>query len=336
MRITHETLIKIAQETTEQRVDQDRDLVAVLLTGSLLGDEPLLGGTTDIDLVFIHGNAAPVEREIVRLTDEIHLDILHQSQSLFQHPRQMRIDPWLGSLIYAHPMVLHDTQHWFEFTQASVSSQFWRPEYTIGRARAFAEPARRVWMEYHEKSRHEPNQALSPIEACAYLDTLQKAANAVASLSAPPLTTRRFLLQFPLRAQAITRPQLSHSFLEAFETSPVEVEAIQGWLPAWKEAFSAAAAIPTVQPSLHPCRIAYYQRAIEAYLEQSLPEAALWPLIYTWTKAIHTLPAHSKHRQAWQAACDLLSTGAERWQRLDGFLDRVEECLDAWSAENGI
>jgi hypothetical protein len=217
-----------------------------------------------------------------------------------------------------------------------VSSQFLGPEYTLGRARAFAEPARRVWMENHEKRRLDPDLPLSPTEAGAYLETLQRAANAVASLSSTPLTTRRFLMQFPLRAQAIDRPQLSHSFLEAFEASPVEVDVIRGWLPAWQEAYAAASATPNASSSLDLCRSPYYLRAIEAYLDQALPEAALWPLIYTWTKAIKVLPTHTKHRQAWQAACDLLSSGAERWQRLDGFLDRVEESLDAWSAENGI
>ena len=54
MRITRETLLKIAKDTVTQQVRSRHDLVSVFLIGSLLTDDPLLGGTTDIDLIFIH------------------------------------------------------------------------------------------------------------------------------------------------------------------------------------------------------------------------------------------------------------------------------------------
>ncbi len=54
MRITPEILQKLARDTVAQRTRSDRDVVAVYLQGSLLRDDPLLGGTADIDLFFIH------------------------------------------------------------------------------------------------------------------------------------------------------------------------------------------------------------------------------------------------------------------------------------------
>ena len=64
MRITRETLIKAARDNAKQRSQSDRRLVCIYLTGSLLEDEPLLGGTTDIDLVVVHDSEPSVNREM--------------------------------------------------------------------------------------------------------------------------------------------------------------------------------------------------------------------------------------------------------------------------------
>ena len=54
MRINRQTLLRIANDTVAQRVRQERGILSAYLCGSLLGDDYLLGGCTDIDLVFIH------------------------------------------------------------------------------------------------------------------------------------------------------------------------------------------------------------------------------------------------------------------------------------------
>ena len=43
MRVTRESLIRIARETAQQRAYDNRDLIAAYLTGSLLTQEPMLG-----------------------------------------------------------------------------------------------------------------------------------------------------------------------------------------------------------------------------------------------------------------------------------------------------
>jgi len=77
MRITKALLHKLANDTIKQRKRSEPDLHAAYLMGSLLGDDPLLGGSTDIDLVLVHRYLAPVERETTALTPEVSLDILH-------------------------------------------------------------------------------------------------------------------------------------------------------------------------------------------------------------------------------------------------------------------
>ncbi len=90
MRITNSMLHKFAQETVSQRVRTEPDLHAAYLTGSLLGESPLLGGTTDIDLVLVHKYQAPVEREVQALTPEVSLDIYHKTKIEYDEHRQFR------------------------------------------------------------------------------------------------------------------------------------------------------------------------------------------------------------------------------------------------------
>jgi hypothetical protein len=60
MRITREKLLKFAQNFVEQQIFFKKRAVCIYLTGSLLSDEPLLGGTTDVDLIYIHDSEPPV------------------------------------------------------------------------------------------------------------------------------------------------------------------------------------------------------------------------------------------------------------------------------------
>ena len=55
MRVTRESLIRIAKETAQERAFNDRDIIAAYLTGSLVSSEtdPMLGGTADIDIIFV-------------------------------------------------------------------------------------------------------------------------------------------------------------------------------------------------------------------------------------------------------------------------------------------
>jgi len=102
MRVSRESLIRIAKENAQQRAFNNADIIAAYLTGSLVAEnvEPLLGGTADIDIVFVHTAPPAMQREIVKLTPDFHLDIVHRAKAEFKSPRELRVDPWLGFEMY--------------------------------------------------------------------------------------------------------------------------------------------------------------------------------------------------------------------------------------------
>ena len=340
MRITRDTLLKVARETTSLRVQQDRSIVTVYLIGSLLTEQPLLGGTTDIDLVMIHSEPPEMEREIVRMSDEVHLDIAHYSQADFEQPRLLRVNPWLGPSINHHPLLLHDTQHWFEFTQASAGSQFDRPDYILGRARPFAQSARETWLRLHAAYATGPGGMTLCETVRLYLQALADATNAIASLAGAPLVERRFLLGFPERSRQVGQAGLDVALLALIGDQLEGPEPIQAWLPDWAAAFGAAGALEGSPAKLCAPRLLYYQQAILALAGSDQPWTALWPLLTTWTSAACCFAEEAPQRQAWQGAIEQLNLGAEnipeRLMGLDAYLDRVEEALDNWAHENGV
>jgi len=334
MRINREALLRIARDTVSQRARTDRSLLSACLCGSLLGDDYLLGGTADIDLVLVHINTPLQEREIVRLTDEVHLDIAHYAQNDFHQARKLRTYPWLGPTIFTC-QVLYDPQHFMDFTQASVRGQFDRAEYVLGRARVQTEHARQIWMAFYRET---PAQT-DPRELGRYLRAVGNAANAVASLSGPPVADRRLLLEFPRRAQAVARPGLHPGLLGLLGAPHVDNRVVRGWLADWQASLELAAQ-ENPPARLHPARLAYYRQAFEALLEGSEPMAALWPLLRTWTEAASLLPPESASHRAWKEAMGQLSLGevdfAGRVQALDAYLDLVEETLEDWARAAGV
>ena len=333
MRINLETLMKIAKETSERRARTDRDLLAVYLHGSLLEGDPLLGGTTDIDLVFIHFDEVLTPREIQRLTDEVHLDIAHHARREYHQARSLRLHPWIGPTLFAGK-VLYDPQHFLDFTQASVRSQFNRPDYVLGRAYSQAKHARQMWLSLHEQS-DEPGWD----EVELYLRAVGHVANAVASLSGAPLTERRLLLKFPARAEAVAKPGLYAGLLGLLGGSNVDGATLQSWLSLWEEAYRSVP-VMNAPARLHPERRLYYQRAMEKILESERPQNILWTLLNTWTQAIGLMPADAKERQAWQEIVQHLGLWGEEFRQrvnaLDAYLDNVEEVLEQWGRHKGV
>ncbi len=337
MRLTRETLLKIARDTANQRARVSRRIICIYLTGSLLGESPLLGGTTDIDLIVIHDSEPIQPREVVRLSDDVHLDIGHYDQSLFHQPRHLRADPWFGPFIYAKPLVLYETHHWFDFIQAATGAQFFQPDYILQRATNLSQKARQSWMdlEFNADAPHAQR-------VYHFLETLENAGNALVCLTGQgePLAERRFMLQLPHRLQALDQPELISNLvgLLAPDLSMLE-EFWPHWLQGWKETYQAASRQPDIPPQIHACRQPYYERACTALWEES-PTAALWLLLRSWTQAASHLPADDPARAGWQSACVALGLSeagfAGRLQGLDHYLDQVEETLDTWARSNGV
>ena len=208
MQLTPEVLQQFAETTVNQLVQVDPSIIAAYLCGSTVLEEiPLLGGTTDIDIVLIHTTEPSIQREILRLTDDVHLDISHHNQDLYRHGRELRVHPWMGpTLNYARP--IHDPRHFLDFTQASVRGLFGREDYRLQRARTLYESARETWFGLQAVT-----AAVGPNVVANYLKSVENAANSLALLVGEPLTERRFLLDFPRCANALGEPLMVNGLL---------------------------------------------------------------------------------------------------------------------------
>jgi hypothetical protein len=325
-------LLKLANDTVEKSVSDDRTIMAIYLQGSLLSDAPLIGNTADIDLFFIHSDETTVEREIIRVSDEVHLDISHHSHRLYRQPRELRVHPWLGPAIYSCK-IMYDPQHFIDFTQASVRGKFNNPENVFDRVQRQAIHAREMWEAFNNNPR-----LPDPQDASVYLRALEHVANAVAGLSGQNLTERRFLSELLKRSEAVSKPGLYMGFLGLLGAPSVDAGSMRSWLPEWRNAYTALAGNPA-PIRLDPHRLLYYESALDVMLNGLTAHDALWPLWRTWSHIICALPGESLHRSSWQKAGEQLgllgNAFSDKIEGLDAYLDLVEELLETWARENG-
>jgi hypothetical protein len=334
MRVTRETLIRIAKETAQERAYNDRNIIAAYLTGSIVGgSDPMLGGTADIDLIFVHASTPMLKRELVKLTPDFHLDIGHRARAEFKSPREMRGDPWLGYEMFA-PMLVYEREKFFDFVQASLRAgfEFESPAMTLQRCRRLYNHGRQIWIDLSDV------EEAGPKEVSKYFKSLFHAVNAVAELSGPPIQERRLLLEFPARAEAVKRPGLTAGLFGLIGAGGVEADTISAWLYLWKDAFTAASGNARVDGRIHSARLNYYEKAFKSMLESDHPSAALWPLMQTWTLAAQVLP--EEETAPWRTACTalgLVGAGfAGRVEGLDQYLDEIDILLDEFARANGL
>lgn len=334
MRVTRESLLRIAKETAQARAYNDHDIAAAYLTGSLLDPQPMLGGTADIDIIFVHKNQPARTREFIKLTPDFHVDISRRRKDQFKSPRDLRGDPWLGYEMYA-PILLYEREKFFDFVQAGVRAgfDFEQPPLTLQRCRKLLSHARQIWMDLAEE-----NKSPGPGELRKYMKSLFHAVNAIAELSGPPIHERRLLLEFPARAEAVQNPGLAAGAFGLIGANGMDVEKVKSWLSDWKSAFTSSCEKPGVDDRIHSARLNYYEKSIRALLEGENPPAALWPLIHTWTLAVESLG--EDHLKFWQGALTelgLFGPGfAERVQGLDQYIDGIEILLDELAKANGV
>ncbi len=336
MRVTRESLIRIAKETAQERSFNDRSVIAAYLTGSLATDgDPMLGGTTDIDLVLVHSTPAPMSREIVKLTPDFHIDLHHRAKSDFKSTRELRTDPELGYEMY-DPMFIWQREKFFEFVQAGLRAgfEFQSPAIMLTRCRKLLSEARRGWIDLSDISADKAG----PLQVKQLLGAVEHAANSVAEISGAPLAERRFLVEFPGRAEAAERPEFTEAIFGLIGAGQVDAPALSGWLSAWAADFLASAPDPKVDMSIHPARLNYYEKGIQALLEGETPLTALWPLIHSWTAASQVL--HPQESSPWDTACRELGLLGESFEQrvsdLDKFMDQVEIRLDEIATASGV
>ncbi|MBE0671120.1 MAG: hypothetical protein IH588_11070 [Anaerolineales bacterium] len=334
MRVTRDSLLRIAKETVQERAYNDPEIIAAYLTGSLLSADPMLGGTADIDLVFVTKNPPAKAREFVKLTPDFHLDINRRAKDEFKSPRELRGDPWLGFEMYA-PMLLYEREKFFDFVQASLRAgfEFEQPPLMLQRCRTLLSHGRSIWMDLNEL-----DKPAGPTEIRKYMKSLFHAINTVAEISGSPIQERRLLLEFPARAEAAQKPGMVAAAYGLIGANNVDAEKVKSWLADWKAAFKLASEKADVDIRIHATRLNYYEKAIKALLEGETPLSALWPLLHTWTLSAEVLSGD--HLQFWQKACSELGLlgdrFAERVEGLDHFIDEIEATLDEIATENGL
>lgn len=329
MHITRDSLIKLAKDTVEKRFAHDTKVTAVFLTGSLRPENAVVESASDVDLLVLHNGELAREREIIKLSNEYHLDISYEDVRLYSQPRELRGDGWRGWVMW-DPILLSQKGRFFEYTQSVVRSQFDEPTNILKRARYFTQLARETWSECF----------MNPEEASPYkvLTAAFNAANGLASLSGPPIPERKLLAEFPERANLLERSNLIQTLFASVSNS-VSVDTIRQWVPAWENGFKAAAQSPG-DLRLHSARLAYYKTALESQLSSELPRAALWPMLHTWSLAAENGNFNDVQTLAWATACSEMgldpAARQERLQALDSFLDNLEEMMEQIESDNGL
>jgi hypothetical protein len=329
VRISRTLLVDVARQEVERRAEAD-GLVAAYLIGSLVHDQAVLGGAADVDLVLIHDHEPEQRREIVGLSDEVHLDIAHHHRATYAQPRRLRLDPWLGPAIY-DPLPLYDPQHVFEWAQASARGQFLRADHRAARARAFLQRARRL-------------QAALDLER-PWVSALARAAlcgaNAIATHAGQPVAGRRPLLLLEAVAAESGCPEAYGGLMRLLGAERLRPIELTGWVSAWARAFDAGSPL-SAEPDLLPERRGYYLLGFQAQLESASPGALLLTLIDTWERTLLTLETFSQaedHRSAWEGArSDLELTddsARRRLGELETYLDHLESFVEDWSAQHG-
>jgi hypothetical protein len=334
MRVTSEVLLNIAQEYVLTQTKKTSSLLAAFVHGAALLESPLLAGTGDIDLFLIFNESLPETRQVQRVTDEIHLDIASFLRNTFQQTRQIRLHPWFGPGINGCK-ILYDPQHYLDFIQASVRGQFNRPENVFARVQSQVAHSRQIWLDFQSGL---PEPTLQTVQK--YFKAVSKSTNAIAGLSGVPLTERRFLIEFPQRAQIVEKSEtLFANLLGLLGSSHANQTNITAWLTAWRETYEA---VPEQQrpASLSLHRLQYYLQFFEAFMQTGRYALILWPLLRSWTRAAACLPEGASERASWRTAGEqlgLIGDGfAEKINALDAYLDTIEEILEAWAQNNGV
>jgi hypothetical protein len=329
MRVTRDTLLKLTKDTVQKRFVSDINVTAVFLVGSLRPEDAIVESTADVDLLVICNGDLPTDREIVKLSNDFHLDIAYESAKAYAQPRELRGDPWRGWAMW-DPYLLHQKGRFFEYTQSIVRSQFDDTLNLLKRARYFSVTAREAWYAMQLDPESTTPRKL--------LEAVYNAANALVVLNGAPIPERKLLADFPARAQSLEQDEMIQTLFASVAGS-VNAELISQWLLAWEIAFKAAAQIP-LDTRLHAVRLGYYKAAITSQLESDLPTAALWPMLYTWALISENRTFDSDQIKAWNGVCTEMGLSAdvlpERLQALDAFMDRLEEILEQIAVENGV
>jgi hypothetical protein len=330
--IERETLLKIARDTAAQRLAARRSLISAYLIGSVAAREPLLGDAADIDLIFIDADDPP-PREIVRLTDQVALDLQYRSKADYAYPKELRVHPWRGPEM-CEPVFLNDPTHFFELAQSSARGQFHRPDHVAARARAFL-----AWARDELHVGPLPGmEASAPVTLPALCRALLYSANAVITLTGFPAGGRRLVMKLEAAARALARPDLYEAFVAALGGVSIQTRQIAPLLAHWSAAYRAGQS--AADELIHPARRAIYERGFQAQMDADRAVDALWLMLYTWQACLKNLPGDSPHADRWAAFLEHLGMAspagfAGKAAQARAYLTLADEVVEQWAEKNG-
>jgi len=334
MRVTRNMLLETARNYVKEQTFNDPDIACVFLIGSLLEEDPFLGEGTDIDLVFIHNTEPALAREVQSLGDDFQLDILHYPRRIFNQPKELRQDPWLGCLFCDGPFVLYDSYHYYDFLRAGVFSNFFSPINASARSQYFFARARNRWVELQ----HQIDE-FSADTVYDYLTTLYDAGNCINCLVGKPLSERRFLSGLEACTTYLGRPGLASGMRDLFGINDYSGFPWEISMEQMKTAFTALAEKSYCPPQYSLARFRYYQQAISFY-QLERPDEALWILFWVWTNVIHTLPKRAPEAREWKSFCEQINFTrdifAQKMQNLDSYLEAVDATSIEWQKVSGL
>lgn len=328
MIITQERLIVLAEEAVE-RWAKRQPILAAYLIGSVLDDQPLLGGAADVDIVIIEQDHPLIERQMQPLSDDVHLDIAFHAREIYEKPRRLRTDPWLGPALWHHHR-LYDPKHFFDWAQAGAAAQFQRPENVRGRATAFLASARSLRAGVSTSSWLQP-----------FLLATMHGLNAAVSLAGQPASGRRIVRSAGDRLALLDLQDLHAGFLGLIDAIEPDEWHLPEWLGAWGKAFDAQGEYRSAD--LGDPRRDYYLRGFQSLAEGGDAVAVIWPLLKTWSEVLENIEPSAEgdqHQAAFDGVRDNLRLSNQhrdlRLGQLETFLDRVELSIEAWSRQHGI
>lgn len=334
MRVTKESLINYTKSYVNKKIHQDRGLLCIYLTGSMTSAEPLINGTTDIDLVIVHEEYTVQRREIQKISPEISFDILHLDQNFFIPPRRLRTDPWVGSSLCFDPILLYERGHWFEFTQASLEANFFLAENVILRSLQFLNEAKKKWLELSSGSIIQESSFVQQ-----YLQILENASNAVVCLSSSPLTDRLLMRNFRSKAEAIDKKDLSGELYGLMIGEKDPSPYYDYFFNSWKYYLDYFGNNELVNYDIryHADRLLYYTKAVESLWKELIP-GALWLIAKSWSRIIQLYQLDEN--EYFHSFCSFIEIGPQflekRRKQVDNYLDLIEESILEWGKKQGI
>lgn len=330
MSVGRERLIELAHSEVTRRCKQE-PILSSFLIGSVVQGNPFVGNSADIDLVIIHRDHIQQSREFIRLSQQVHLDILHYGALYFSKPRQLRTDPWLGPAI-AEPGFLIDPEHFFERVQASVRGQFHRPDFVVRRAFGFLQLAHqhRSLIQISHRWQHH------------YLQAVMLGINALMTCFNGPAAGRAFFT-------AIRRVLKQHDDLATYRgvLQLCGLSDCADW-PFDQYMLDLETSWDHVQAQenhsmLSRCRKEYIFGGMHGLLDLEEYQAAGWLLITTWEKVFARATEEGQPTKPCGPWLDVLRktklTQADSERRkdvLNRYLAHVETQLQTWARQHGV